>query len=253
MAALISLASSGALAADGITVGGTGSAKGKATEMIVEAQVTGDAELAADAVVKYRDSRKRAVAALEGLKIDGLSVESDGSSVTTAVDPQAAMMAMRGMATAAPKQRVSVGEKLRIIVKGTDKMDAQALMDATLKVLDTAKDSGLVVGDPSANTMYAYQTGQAQPIGLATFKLGDPDSVRQQAYKSAVDDAKAKARKLADMAGVKLGPIASIEETVAPMDVNPQSGGSHGDEFTSKNFGDIAVNVRLTVRFDIAK
>jgi hypothetical protein len=230
--------------------------------MIVEASVAGEAELAADAVVKYRDARKRAVAALEGLKIDGLSVESNGSAVTTAFDAQAAMMAQRGMATAAPKQRVSVGEQLKIVLKGADKMEPQALMDATLRVLDTAKDSGLILGDPMANSVYAYQTGQAQPQGLAEFRLGDPEPVRQQAYKAAVEDARAKAQKLADLSGVKLGPIASIEENFpAPDKGNPENyyeymyamQNRHTDEFTTKTFSDIDVKVNLVVRFEIAK
>src|ERR1700722_15338081 len=50
---------------NGITVSGTAKVMGKPNAVEIGAYVSGDAELTADAVVKYRDARKRAVAALE--------------------------------------------------------------------------------------------------------------------------------------------------------------------------------------------
>jgi hypothetical protein len=170
------------------------------------------------------------------------------------------MNAMRGMQNSTVKQRVAVGEQIKIVLKGADKMDPQALMDATLKILDTVKDSGLSLSNTQSMAYYAYRNGDISPVGLVTFRLTDAESLRQQAYKTAIDMAKEKARKLADMAGIKLGPIVSIEEggggntdqqNVVYYNGYPQS--KSKDEFSSKAFGDITVSVRLTVRFDIAK
>src|SRR4051812_26150168 len=45
----------------GITVAGTAKVAGKPTSVEIPCIVSGDAELTADAIVKYRDARKRAV------------------------------------------------------------------------------------------------------------------------------------------------------------------------------------------------
>src|SRR5215210_6772891 len=70
----------------GITVSGSAKSSAKPTSVEIPCLVNGDAELTADAIVKYRDARKRAVAAIEALKIDGLSIDSKGYSVKDFVD-----------------------------------------------------------------------------------------------------------------------------------------------------------------------
>ena len=85
--------------ASGITVSGSGKASAKPTSVEIPCIVSGDAELTADAIVKYRDARKRAVDAIQGLKIAGLTVESKGYSVRDYVDAVAQQQAMmRGQA-----------------------------------------------------------------------------------------------------------------------------------------------------------
>src|SRR4051812_36487033 len=71
----------GSGAGEGISVAGSGEVKAKPTTVELNATVSGDAELAADAIVKYRDARRRAVEALNGLKLEGLKVEGGGFSV----------------------------------------------------------------------------------------------------------------------------------------------------------------------------
>ena len=48
-----------AVAADGITVTGTGESQAKPTSVEINVIVTADAQLTADAVVKFNDVRKR--------------------------------------------------------------------------------------------------------------------------------------------------------------------------------------------------
>src|SRR5688500_17476835 len=67
-----------AAAARTITVAGTGQAKAKPTQVEFSATVSGEAELASDAIVKHRDTKRRALKAIEGLKLPALSTTSKG-------------------------------------------------------------------------------------------------------------------------------------------------------------------------------
>lgn len=249
----------------GITVSGSAKVMGKPNAVEIGAFVSGDAELTADAVVKYRDARKRAVTALEGLKIANLSIESDGFSVKDWVDAQAQQQAMmRGQQVANTKQKISVGEQLRLVIKDADKMDQAALMDTMLKVLDTAKDAGLTIGSGEARS---FNYNNPMPTNaLISFKVTDTKALREQAYKQAMDDAKAKAQRLADLAGVKIGKIISVRdasnapsgafrveraESDSPILKPAESDAS--DELTSSVLGDIPLTVAVTVQFEIEK
>src|SRR2546423_1681559 len=102
----------------GITVSGSGTVKSKPTEVEIGAIVSGEAELTNDAMVKYRDAKKRAVAAIEGLKVKDLTVESNGVSVNQALDPNAQQMMMNGRAANIGKPKVQASESLKIVLKG---------------------------------------------------------------------------------------------------------------------------------------
>lgn len=255
-----------AQADEGITVTSVGKATTRPTQVEITGTVSGDAELASDAMVKYRDAKRRAVSAIEGLKIAQLSVESNGATVTTPIDQNAQMMAMRGMpAGAAVKQRVMVSEPIKLILKGVDKMDDKALMDTVLKIIDTSKDSGLAIGtSPQGLSYYQMQQMAGQGTPMLVFRLADPAQAREQAFKSAVDDAKQKAQHLADLAGVKLGRIISLSEQAQAskesdrnmtriMAIYGMSPDEPEAEFTSAGLSEIPVTVRLTVQFEIAK
>ena len=247
--------------ATGITVSGTAKVSAKPTSIEIPCIVSGDAELTADAIVKYRDARKRGVSAIEGLKIDGLSVDSKGYSVKDYVDSNAQQQAMmRGQAVVNTKQKVSVTEQLRIVIKDVDKMEQAALMDTMLKVLDTVRDSGLTLGDGTPRNVNYYPP----PPGpaLINFKITDTTALREQAYKQAMDDAKSKAQKLADLAGVKLGRILSVRDAAQrPVEQNPnvynpyniQPTPQSQNELVSSVFDEIPMNVSLTVQFEIVK
>ena len=73
----------------GIAVAGTGESKGKPSIVELSGTVTGEAELASDAITKYRDNRQRAVEAMDNLKIEGLKVKGSGVSISSALSPQA--------------------------------------------------------------------------------------------------------------------------------------------------------------------
>ena len=130
-------------------------------------------------------------------------------------------------------------------------------MDTMLKVLDTARDSGLTLGDGQPRNYNYYP--QPPPPSLIVFKIADTSAMGEDAYKQAMEDAKTRAQKLADLAGVKLGPILSVHDggqkarNPTPGEDNSQAASATQSELTSSVFDQIPMNVSLTVQFDIAK
>jgi uncharacterized protein YggE len=251
---------------EGITVIGNGEAKSRPTQVEITGLVAGEAELAADAIVKYRDAKKHAVDALTNLKLPSLAIESQGFTVNQAIDQNMQMQMMRGMNPGAnAKAKVQVAEQLKLVLKDLDKIENEKLMDTLLKVLDTAKDNGLVVGPGLPQNYYqmqmAMQQGRAQ--SMITFRLPDPKDLRDAAYKDAMDNAKNRAQRLADLSGVKLGKIVSIREGVVGGSPNvnisydpygnQMRSPSEGTDLTSQMFTEIPIKVALTVQFEIAK
>jgi uncharacterized protein YggE len=249
---------------DGISVAGSGEAKGKPTAVEISAVVSGEAELAADAIVKYRDTKRRAVEALEGLKLEGLKVESGGFAISQGVDAaqQQAMM-MNGNAMAGGvKQRVTVAEQITVVLGGLDRLKDEELMDTVLRVLDTGRDGGLQIGPPQPRNYYEvqmmYNSGRANDGKLVAFVIADPEALRDAAYKAAMADARRRAERLAALAGVKLGRIVSVRDQGAGAPMTVQMPGMAGQpvaeagRLSSGVFSEIPVRVNLSVQFEIA-
>jgi uncharacterized protein YggE len=252
----------------GISVVGVGTVKGKPNVVEISATVSGEGELANDASVKFRDTRKKATAALEALKNPSLSVESKGFAVNQAIDPNAQMRMMQGMGGDLGKQKVSVSEQLRIVLKDADKLELDKLMETVLKLIDTGRDNGLSIGPGNMNyyqMQIAMQTG-GSGMSMIAFKIPDPSALREQAYKLAIDDARTKATRLADLANVKLGRILSVQDQDAPpsnksemaniyyyMYGMAQQGKEPETGLSSNVFGEIPLSVRLSVQFEIVK
>ena len=109
---------------------------------------------------------------------------------------------------------MQISENCTIIIKEADKLTAEAAMDTLLKVVDVAKDSGIQIGQGTGNSNNYYENQARAALGnaMVTFRLKETNALRDQAYKEALDDAKAKAQKLADLSGIKLGRITGIQE-----------------------------------------
>jgi uncharacterized protein YggE len=255
--------------AAGIVVVGTGVAKARPTQVQIECTLSGEAELAADATVKFRDAKKRALAAIAGMKNSDLTVESGGLSVNNVMDAQSQMMMMQGRGGTGGKPRVQILEKSRIVLANADKMEPEALLDLVLKVLDVAKDAGFQVGPPPANSNNYYEQQMRAFMGTAVvaFKVPDAKKLQEQAYKAAIGEAREKAEKLAELSGVKLGKVVAVQEA-APT---KSEGNSYGNPYyymmemmsrlstpeekgvTGNTTGELSTKVSLTVTFEIAK
>jgi uncharacterized protein YggE len=258
-----------ARADDGIVVLSTGSASARPAEVEISARLTGEAELAADAVVKFRDAKKRALAAIAALKNPDLTVIPGGVSVASGMDANAQMMAMRGMSVPTTTQKVRLAETSRIVLAHADKVEPDELLEKLLKILDVAKDAGYQIGPAATTNYYEIQMRAAEGEeggAIVSFKLPDSSVLRDKAYKAAIDDAKAKAQKLADLAGAKLGRIVSVQdaEAAAKQDSGSSmmamiygiatSKRSNDDKsLVSATSGEVTLRINLRVQFEIAK
>jgi uncharacterized protein len=133
-----------------------------------------------------------------------------------------------------------------------------------MRIVDVAKDAGVIMG-PGPMSLIEMQFSRGKPAALATFKLSNTDSLRQKAYEAALKQARAKAERLAQLAGVELGDIVSVREAVpVSKDDNKSSGiapffgligsaSSDQPEYTSTELKSIPVTATLSVQFNIVK
>ncbi|HEV3418117.1 MAG TPA: SIMPL domain-containing protein [Pirellulales bacterium] len=250
-----------AVGEEGIVVHSTGSASARPTQVEMSAKLSADAELAADAAVKFRDAKKRALAALAALKNSDLSVTPGGVSVATSLDSNAQqMMMMRGISVGSTNQKVRITETNRIVLSQADKLEPEELLASLLKILDVAKDAGFQFALPPTNDYYEMQARAQEGQVVFLFKLPDSAVLRKKAYKAAIDDAKARAQELADLSAIKLGRILSVQEGpgsnmqgVVYYSPAMNRGSGEDNALTGVTSGEVTMRVNLTVQFEIAK
>jgi len=240
----------------GVTVVGTGLVERLPDTAEITAVVMSEAKLANDAVVKFRDARKQALAALNGLGIEGMTVTPQGHSVGFH-DPNNQQMIFNGIQPAqaqnSDERPVRVVEPLVIKVAEIDASDPQAVLETMMQLIDACREAGLRVG-PIQNP-HVYQPYQDfRQAAIVTFKLSDLAAAEREAEKAAVADARAKADRLAALTGVELAGVSGIgvsPRTPQPVYtlwmVNPQ-----GEQTpAAKALEPVRVETSLIVRYDI--
>lgn len=251
--------------ADGITVFGAAEMIAKPDLVEISMRATANAELTADAIVKYRDAKRRILEGFDRLKLEKLKIEEIGVSLTNHTAAEAMQMAMRGMVdtNAAAKSKVEIASSLQLRVSGIKDQSIEQVMEIVGKLLDAAKDSGAEIGPSAADINMAWRYGQQANSALVRFVVLDLNELREQAYESAVADARARAERLAKLNGIRVGEVLSVQE----VQVSGDEGGytttpwgqvvaSHGKlnepKITSDTFAEIPFRVKLMVRFGIA-
>jgi uncharacterized protein YggE len=248
---------------DGFAVIGKGTAVARPNRLEIELEVSASSELSADAIVKYRDAKKRLQDAFSALKMSNVAVEERGLLVDQkgqAFNPYYMDMppARKG------KVEVQLRRKLVVSVSNIRSMDEEALLQLVAKLLDVAQDAGGKVGGGDAMPYYYYRFNEGNK--LVRFILDDYDSLQEKAYGEAIADARAKATRLAKLSGVELGRIAGIREVLVSGEKSSAAAmafyygimPSSNDEevprkrLESSRFQDIPVRVELHVRFDLA-
>jgi uncharacterized protein YggE len=251
----------------GITVSGTGEVLAKPNRLELELVVTGAAELTGDALVKYNDAVRRTLQAYEQLGMKNLQIEPRAVSFASVGGvPEQPFARGVGADTGAAnlaKAQIGISRSLRVVLTGIRELPEAQVTEAIGKLVDTAKDSGVAIGNEASNALVARMMGQMQsPEAMVTFVVDDVVDLRDKAYQQAFDDARARASRLATLAGAELGPVVAVEQTVAEMHKEEnlqmrmmaaiygvQASTSDESRLTSTKLGDIPVRVALRVRF----
>jgi uncharacterized protein YggE len=236
---------------EGFTVAGKGYVAAKPNLVEVDLEVNASSELTADAIVKYRDAKRRIRDAFSALKLANVTIDERGLLVD-----QKGMMQSPYYFDYQPNTRNKTEVQLarKLVVKGSEirKLDEEGVLQLVGRLLDVAQDAGARVGAQNNYNPYYYYRYNQGPTGLVRFVLEDFDKLQDEAYEKAIADAKARAERLARLSRVELGPIVAVREIAVPGD----STGSSGDEMPRKRlettkFQEIPVRVELLVRFEV--
>lgn len=250
---------------EGITVYGAGETIAKPDLVEISMRATANAELTADAIVKYRDAKRRILEGFDKLKLEKLKIDEVGVSLTNHTAEEAMQMAMRGMVdtNSAAKSKVEIASSLQLRVSGIKDQSIEQVMETVGKLLDAAKDSGAEIGPSAADINMAWRYGQQANSALVRFVVVDLNELREQAYQNAVADARARAERLAKLNGIRVGEVLGVQEVQVSGDDGGQTTTPWGQvvashhklnepKITSDTFAEIPFRVRLMVRFGIA-
>lgn len=246
-----------------ITVTAVGQATVKPDQIVLTGRLSESSEKMKDAVTAFRDTRRRAMAAIKEIGIENLSIQSSTLSVSLSSGPQ--MNPFGGeQPEAAPAGQLVISQSVELTVSGVDEMDEQALIGLTVKLMKTAKEAGVDLSADKMQNMMMMQMGMGGGSGSsAILRVSDPDAANKAATKAAVETARADAAYLAELAGGKLGPIVRISDAVAAGEgedsaTNPymmffgaMMGEEDTDAYSTKTFDPITVVRPLTISFKL--
>ena len=250
----------------GISVKATGVVKLRADVLELEGQIRGNAELAGDAISKYRSNREHAVEALEALQIPGMKINKGRIEITAAMDPAAQQAMMRGMPAAPSANRpLNVAEPITIRIDGIDKLTDEQIIETLVKILDAGRDAGITLGGKGGTPQYNPFTGgfNNSSSTLARFRLSDVEGARQKAFEDAMKNASRQGERLAKLANLKLGKVQAIHESSAPATnvqqrqynpymMMPSDSEEEAELFTSSSLQEITVSATIDVEFGLA-
>ncbi len=236
---------------EGFTVTGRAFSAAKPNAVEIDLDVSASSELTADAIVKYRDAKKRVHDAFGALKLKNVTIEERGLLVDQKGMMQNPYM-WGGMPNTRTKTEVQLSRKL--VVKASDirSMPEDAVLQLVGKLLDVAQDSGGRIGGQNDFNPYYYNPWQNMQRGLIRFVLEDVDKLQEEVYDKAIADARMRAERLAKLSNVELGPVTAVREIIVPSDrfiTNDEEMPKHRLEVG--RFQEIPIRVELQVRFEI--
>jgi uncharacterized protein YggE len=238
---------------EGFTVSGKGSVSARPNAVEVELNVSSASELTADAIVKYRDARRRVRDAFTALKLENVAIEERGLLVDEKgmVNPYYFGWQQNTRA----KTEVQLSRKLVVKASNIRGMDEDALLQLVGKLLDVAQDAGAKVGAQNEFNPYVYRPFLSGN-GLVRFVVDDFEKLQEEAYERAIADARLRAERLAKLSHVELGSIVAVREVAVPGEPSPAQQAQSPEELPRKRlestkFQEIPIRVELLVRFDV--
>jgi uncharacterized protein len=253
---------------EGFTVAGKATVLARPDLVEIDLMVSAGSELSADAIVKYRDARRKLRDAFTALKLGNLAVEERGLKVD-----QKGSGGSPYFFDYSPNQRNKTEVQLtqRLVVRGSGirKMNEDGVLQLVARMLDVAQDAGGHVGPEAATDFYSWRFG-SQANSLVRFVVEDFDKLEEEAYEKAIADARARAQRLARLSKVELGPIVAVREILVPGEGDPNAqqddtpyffyyrppqqekdNGRPRKRLETSKFQEIPVRVELLVRFEI--
>ena len=157
---------------EGFTVTGKGHVAARPNLVEIDLDVSASSELTADAIVKYRDAKKRIRDAFAALKLANVDVDERGLLVD-----QKGQMQNYYFFDYQPNTRTKTEVQLtrKLVVKASDirKMDEESVLQLVGRLLDVAQDAGAHVGSGNNNnSYYYYRYGISPNIGPGPIRPG---------------------------------------------------------------------------------
>lgn len=238
---------------EGFTVVGKGTASARPNRLEVDVQVSAASELSADAIVKYRDAKRRLQEAFNALKLEHVTVEEQGLLVDEKGLQQSPYY-FEYQPNRRTRAEVQLTRKLVVTCTEIRDMDEEELLQLVARLLDVAQDAGAQVGPGQAYNRYYYDPyGNISQPGLVRFVLDDFDAIEEEAYAGAIADARSQATRLAKLSQVELGPITGVRIAGSPDDsTRRQDDAPIERRLESSKFQEIPVRVNLMVHFGVA-
>ena len=176
---------------EGFTVVGKGFVAAKPDLVEIDLEVIASSELTADAIVKYRDAKRRIHDAFAALKLANVTVDERGlAGRSEGHDAEPLFLRLLSPIPATrPKcsSRGSSSSRRPISARWTRKRVLQLVG----RLLDVAQDAGAKVGPQNnMNPYYYYRFGGSPTTGLVRFVLDDFDKIQEEAYEKAIADAR---------------------------------------------------------------
>ena len=237
---------------EGFTVTGKGGVLAKPNRLEIDLEIMASSELTADAIVKYRDAKRRLQEAFTALKLEHVTVEERG----LLVDQKGAQFSpyfFDFQPNRKAKVEVQLSRKLVVKCSEIRKLDEEAILQLVAKLLDVAQDAGGKVGGSQNDfNPYFYNGFNRSSSGLVRFILDDFDKLEEEAYTKAMADAETRAQRLAKLSKVKLRSVTAVRETSVP---GHQDSGQEDEipkkRLESSRFQEIPVKVELVVRYSV--
>ena len=231
-----------------ITVTGVGKVNAMPDAMELVGTVRGDGELAGDALTKFFAVANETVDKLKSLGIDGMTVSPQGLAVGQANQgtstTERLLAARSGRAPEAAK--VCVSERLNIRIDGIDKLNRDELLATIVKIVDAGNEAGLAFGRPKTEIERIRSAGESDYM---LFRLVNTADEQAKARELAMKEARVNAERLADLAGVTLGRVLSIDQLNTSSYV-PSSMRSEPNTSPTREAIEVAATIR--VKFEIS-
>jgi uncharacterized protein YggE len=236
-----------------LAVVGTARIEQRPDVMEVVANVAASGTMSGDALKKFRANRRRGIEAITKLKIKGLEVKGAGMSVVSSAIVQQ-MRNRFGNGQQGGDGDSTFNETVTFVIPGIDHLTDEQVQDLAAKILDAAKDAGLVLGFPNDQNPYVYNYNSYRPQ-VVHFRVSDIEAIRQRAMDLAAKDARTRAEQMASRLKLNLGKPVQVRDATRSVVVNRQVVNTVDASVpeTSATLHNVAIEATLSVEYEILK